>query len=242
MMNTVTDPTAAQAFPKSDYKEYPKTLAADDLWGQVRRTIHGKPVSEEQIAMIVAAIRARLALARDDVLLDLACGNGALGSYLAGDCAAMFGVDYSDYLVGVAQQRFALPGRSEFMVQDAASYVESEPDPGRYTKVLCYGSFSFFPADDARRVLATLARRFTNVRRVLLGNLPDRDRAAGFYPPGKDYAAELDDPAAQIGIWRSAAQMRELAAATGWRLEIARMGDDFYAAKYRYDAILHRLA
>ena len=95
-MNASTDkPESPADWPKSDYKHYPKTLAPDDLWGQVRRTIHGKPVSEEQIAMIVAAIRERLALAPDDVLLDLACGNGALGSYLVDACASMFGVGTS---------------------------------------------------------------------------------------------------------------------------------------------------
>lgn len=227
-------------FPKSDYKEYPKTLAEDDLWGQVRRTVHGKPVPEEQIEMIVTAIRQGLALQRDDVLLDLACGNGALSSYLFDDVAQLLGVDFSDYLISVAQKRFAQPGRSAFIVQDAASYVLGEPEPQRFTKALCYGSFSFFSADDAQAVLAGLHRRFPRLQRVMLGNLPDRDRAHRFYPAGKDYAAELDDPAAQIGIWRSVRQMQALCMQTGWRLEITRMPGAFYAGAYRYDALLHR--
>ena len=70
-------------YPKSDYfhKEYPKTLDPDDLWGQVRRTVNGKPVSDAQIALIVAAIRDGLQFSKEDVVLDLACGNGALSSY-----------------------------------------------------------------------------------------------------------------------------------------------------------------
>ena len=36
-------------FPKWDYKEYPKTLPPDDFWGQVRRTVMGKPISESEI-------------------------------------------------------------------------------------------------------------------------------------------------------------------------------------------------
>jgi len=237
---TMSAATPPRQFAKSDYKDYPRTLAEDDLWGQVRRTVHGKPVSEEQIAMIVAQVRASLAFEPGDVLLDLACGNGALSSHFFDDVAALHGVDYSDYLIEVAQRRFVIPGRSSFAVQDAAGYVAAEPEPQRFTKVLCYGSFTFFSAEDARRVLRGLHDRFVNVRRVMIGNLPDRDRAHRFYPAGKDVTAELDDPAAQIGIWRSGPQLEALARDTGWRLELRQMPPDFYAASYRFDAILHR--
>ena len=240
-------PAAGAVYPKSDYKEYPKTLPADDLWGQVRRTVNGRPVAPEQIDMIVAAIRQGLDLQPNDVLLDLACGNGALSSLLFDACAEVHGVDFSDYLIEVAQARFARaapagPGaRSSFEVGDAATYVRSEVDPARFTKALCYGSFMFFSADDARAVLAGLQQRFPRLTRIFIGNLPDKDRAHLFYPAGKDYQAELSDPAAQIGLWRSAAEFERLARDTGWHLRLARMPEDFYAARYRYDAVLDRV-
>lgn len=228
------------SFPKSDYKEYPKTLNRDDLWGQVRRTVNGKPVPQEQIAMIVEAIRNELQLCAEDILLDLACGNGALASHLTADCDMIHGVDWSEYLIEVANSRFALPDKRTFVVDDAAHYVENEPDPSRFTKALCYGSFSFFSEEDAVRVLTGLARRFGNVKRVLVGNLPDAARADRFYPTGNDYRVELRDHTAAIGIWRSQSELRDLASMTGWTLEIAMMPRDFYAGHYRFDAVLIR--
>jgi SAM-dependent methyltransferase len=230
----------AMSFPKSDYKEYPRTLDRADLWGQVRRTVNGKPVSDEQIAMIVRAIRSGLQLSADDSVLDLACGNGALSSYLFDDCAALFGIDSSDYLIEIANSRFVAPGKTMFVVDDAAHYVENAPDAGRFTKALCYGSFSFFSEIDAVRVLRGLNRRFINVSRVFVGNLPDADRAHRFYSPGKNYGPELKDHSAQIGIWRSEAEFDALASMTGWRLEVAVMPAEYYAAHYRFDAILTR--
>lgn len=232
--------TPARSFPKSDYKDYPRTLDPDDLWGQVRRTVNGQPVGEDQIALIVQALRSGLALRPDDVLLDLACGNGALTSYLFDDCAQVHGVDHSEYLIEVAQRRFAQPGRISFEVDDVAAWVARAPAPERFTVALCYGSFMFFPAEAARATLAGLHQRFVGVRRILLGNLPDRDRADRFYPAGRDFRAELDDPAAQIGLWRSEAQLRALAEATGWRLRLQHMPAAFYAAHYRFDAVLER--
>jgi cyclopropane fatty-acyl-phospholipid synthase-like methyltransferase len=228
------------SFPKSDYKEYPKTLDRDDLWGQVRRTVNGKPVPQEQIAMIVQAIRNELQLCTDDVVLDLACGNGALASHLIDDCGLIHGVDWSEYLIEVANSRFALPDKTTFLVDDAAHYVENEPDPGRFTKVLCYGSFSFFTEEDAVRVLTGLARRFVNVKRIFIGNLPDAARADRFYPTGRDYREELRNHTAAIGVWRSKAELRELARATGWEPKILVMPEAFYASHYRFDAILTR--
>jgi cyclopropane fatty-acyl-phospholipid synthase-like methyltransferase len=238
----MTDRSASHVYPKWDYKEYPKTLAEDDVWGQVRRTVHGKPVPEEQISLIVEAVRGGLQLTRDDVVLDLACGNGALSRYFFDDVNQLLGVDFSEYLVSVAMRLFLVPGKSDFVVQDAAGYVLNESEPERFTKVLCYGAFSYFTQADALAVLMGLYRRFPRVQRVLLGNLPDRDLAALYYPADKDYQAELDEPASQIGIWRSTEDLRHLAATAGWRMEVRRMPAAFYAAAYRYDAVLTRSA
>jgi hypothetical protein len=38
------------------YKELPKLCEPDDFLGQVKRTVNGKPVSQEQIDIIIAAI------------------------------------------------------------------------------------------------------------------------------------------------------------------------------------------
>ena len=220
------------------HKEYHKTLDPDDLWGQVRRTVYGKPVSDAQIALIVAAIRDGLQFSKEDVVLDLACGNGALSSYFFEDCRSLHGVDNSPYLIEIATKRFQVPGKSTFKVDDAAHYVQNESETGQFTKALCYGSFAYFTESDARQVLRGLRHRFVNVSRLFIGNLPDGDRAHLFYPPEKDYTSELKDHAAQIGIWRSQAELYTLAADEGWVLTSTLMPSEYYAAHYRFDALL----
>jgi cyclopropane fatty-acyl-phospholipid synthase-like methyltransferase len=228
-------------FHKSDYKEYPKTLAPDDFWGQVRRTVFGKPVPEEQILMIVEAIKKGLQLEPSDILLDIACGNGALSSFLFQSCREFVGVDYSDYLIEVAKKNFEKKSKYEFKHCEAVEYVQTEPDPQRFTKVLCYGSFPLFSADNAYTFLQVLSQRFTNVRRLYIGNLPDKDRAHLFYQSGYDYSDELDNPVSQIGIWRSPVEFEKLAISTGWKvLQFHQMPKEFFAAHYRYDVILER--
>jgi SAM-dependent methyltransferase len=102
-------------FPKSDYKEYPKTLAPDDFWGQVRRTVHGKPITENQIQLIVEAIKNGLDFQKNDCLLDIACGNGALSRRLFHDINEFLGVDNSEYLISVAIANFGAPPKIRFL-------------------------------------------------------------------------------------------------------------------------------
>lgn len=226
-------------YPKSDYKEYPKTVPPDDLWAQVRRTVYGKPVSDEQITLIVDSMRDGLSLNGSERLLELGCGNGALSQFMFDGCLEYVGVDFSDYLISVAQRKFQRPGFS-FMVGDVCSYLQNELEPARFTKVLCYAVLSYLTDEQAITAMTMLAERFTSVSSVFLGNLPDRDRAHSFFPAGKDFSHELDDPASQIGRWRSPEQLAALAARSGWKVRTSRMPETFYQAHYRYNAVLER--
>jgi cyclopropane fatty-acyl-phospholipid synthase-like methyltransferase len=227
-INTIIPPRRARAPVSPHY------------WSQIKRTVNGVPVSEAQIAMIIDAIRQGLSLQPNDVVCDIACGNGALSQYLFDDCAALFGSDIDPELIRTAREHFAAPPAYDFRCADAASYVRSEAEPQRYTKALCYGSFSYFSQDEAQEVLSTLHARFTNLQRVYIGNLPDRDRAHRFYPSKMDYLPQLNQPNTAIGLWRNAAEWRALAAKSGWQIRFHQMTEDFYAAHYRFDVVLDR--
>ena len=69
--------------------------AEHDLLRQVERTIGGMPEPQNQIELLISAIRRRLDLRREDILLDLCCGNGLITAQLSHWCRAVVGVDYS---------------------------------------------------------------------------------------------------------------------------------------------------
>lgn len=225
---------------KFDHDAHARSKPDTDFWGQIRRTVNGQPVGEDQIDMIVQRIQEQLELAPGDTLLDLACGNGALASRFFGPLAGYLGVDFSPRLIEVAQKFFAQPPRVAFCTSGAAEHVQAEAEPERYTKVLCYGSFSYFSKADARTVLHALATRFTRVSHVFIGNLPDRERAHRFYTPDRLNPAELDDHESPIGIWRTPQAFIDLARAEGWKAEVSTMPSEYYAAHYRFDILLTR--
>ena len=231
---------ASLSYQKLDYDVFARTRPADDLWGQVRRTENGQPIPEEQIQMIVAKIRHSLILQDSDVVLDLACGNGALSQLLFPFCAELLGVDLSEYMIDIANAHFASPPQRRFLHQDASAYLRDEAQPERFTKALCYGSFSYLTEEQALSALGDLRERFVNVERIFIGNLPDLDRAHEFYKIKPAGAGEMSDASSQIGIWRSHDDFKRLAQAAGWQIEISLMPADFFSAHYRYDVALYR--
>lgn len=225
------------------YTNPPASLARNDFWQQVKRTIGGEPVDDRQVDLIVAAIRHALSLDSSERLLDLACGNGALTSRLYPSCAASVGVDSSEYLISVANQFFAKKEVRSFVLDDVAHFVSDVEAPERFDKVLCYGSFPYLSDQDAFEVLLGLNTRFPQVSTVFLGNLPDLALKHLFYYKGQVPSnEELADPMTSIGIWRSEHEIVELAGIAGWRATVTRMPAAFYASHYRFDATLTRMS
>lgn len=224
----------------SFYKEHPKTCDADDFWGQVKRTVNGEPVSQEQIDMIIDAVVLGLELSEKDTLLDLCCGNGALSTLFFDRCQGGIGIDFSEYLVGIANDNFAKNGSREFFLGDVVDVSSSVAEPERYTKAVCYGSFPYLEIDRAELLLTTLHERYPKLSHVFIGNCPDKSLAAEFFGD-REYSAELLlDPSSAIGVWRTVDEFVSLASACGWQVVIQKMPSDYYAAHYRYDVILKK--
>lgn len=222
------------------YTQHAMSCAHDDFWGQVKRSINGRPVDQDQIDLIVEAITNGLQLRADDVLLDLCCGNGVLTDRIFNRCSGGLGVDFVDYLIGVANTHFAHTPDRHYLAADVEQFTASAGDTERFTKVLCYGSFQYLPAESAQRVLSSLHTRFPNVERVFLGNLPDKSRMSAFYRDSVYEPGIENDNESLLGIWRTPQECTRLAESCGWKARIAVMPSGFFASHYRFDAILER--
>lgn len=220
------------------HKEYPKTCAPDDFWGQVKRTVKGQAVTQEQINIIVNAIRDGLHFKQTDILLDIGCGNGALTKFFFPLCSGVLGVDFSTVLISVAKKNFERAPSFLFIESDMLDYITTENAPNRFTKILCYGAFQYLNYDTAKKVLAHIKNRFINVECFFIGNLPDKDKIKSFYPPETDYSALVNDNLSPLGIWRTKSEFAKIGAEAGWKTEFRTMPNDFYASHYRYDVIL----
>jgi hypothetical protein len=221
------------------YKEHPKLCDPKDYWGQVKRSVGGRPVDAAQIQLIVDAAVGALDVNSDDVLLDICCGNGALTSQVAAGCAGAVGIDFSEPLIRVAQADFETD-RHRYVLTDALSWLQAPVDPEAFTIALCYGSLSYLPRAAAEEAIANVHRNFPNIRRLFLGNLPNRETSSEYYADRHEAVGRLDQHDTQIGVWYAPEEFVRLGENLGWSVEIKFMPDHFFARKYRFDALLHR--
>jgi SAM-dependent methyltransferase len=228
------------SYQKFSYDQHARTCAPDDFLRQACRTVQGVPVSDDQLQMIKDAIDAGLRLKRDDVLLELACGNGALSYHLFDACKEYVGVDISEYLISIARKNFEILPNYRYVAQGAAEFLRRAANPGRFSKVLCYAGFQFLAATEAVEVLHALHRNFDNVQTVFIGNVPDKAHAGQFYRTRQPSVEELSDCSTAIGVWRARDEFAQLAASAGWEVTFSTMPAAFYASHYRYDALLSR--
>jgi hypothetical protein len=227
---------------QSLYEEHARACDPKDFQNHVLRTPHGKPVGKDQVELIVEGISRALSITPADVLLDLCCGNGAITDPIFARCAGGLGVDFTPYLIEVAKANFEMPPARLYRLSDALDYVETEGDTDRFTKAMCYGAFPCLTESKAAGVLSGLRQRFRNLKCVLIGNLPDLDRAEVFWrqdigsePWPLEELKRHDTP---FGIWRSEQEIKKLASQCGWHTELSRMPPAFFCSHYRFDAIL----
>lgn len=220
------------------YESHARSCDPKDFQAQVMRNPHGKSVDDRQVVMILEAIARGLDIAPRDILLDLCCGNGALTDPIFARCRGGLGVDFTPYLIEVAKLNFERSPSRAYELADVQDFLETTLDTGRFTKVLCYGAFQCLSETKAATVLMTLRRRFPNVQRMLIGNLPDLDHAAMFFNENVPSIEHLKDPETPFGIWRTEDEVRKLARDCGWRAQVSRMPSGFYSEGWRFDATL----
>jgi cyclopropane fatty-acyl-phospholipid synthase-like methyltransferase len=221
---------------KDFYKKHPKTCDPEDFWGQVKRTVNGTPVSQDQIDMIVTAVRDGLELNPDDRLLDLCCGNGALTDYFFNICRGGLGVDSSEYLINVALKNFSSSQGRQFLLDDVVQFVKSSTNYGLFNKALCYASMQYLPKTSVYELFEALRSGFPDIKRFFVGNIPDKKVMHEFF--GDNYEKGIENEhGSPIGIWWLEEEIRELADNTGWLVKISKMPGDYYYSYYRFDAV-----
>ena len=222
------------------FKDSPKKFARNDFWRQVNRTIHGEPVDEKQIVMLVQSIIQGLDLKNGDVVLDLCCGNGAITSQIAQISEKCIGVDFSEYLIGIAKEFFELPETCEFYYDDIIEFC-SEHQIASCTKAYCYGASSYLSNEQISVLLTSLYNNFEGLTQIFIGNCPDKEFKREFFQRRKLPFSEVETTKSAIGIWRNSSTLISIANECGWEAEVSKMPAEYHAAYYKYDLILTRV-
>ena len=137
---------------------------------------------QNDFARIADDIIEKMQFEKNDVVLDLCCGNAALARYVANTCKEIHGIDHSKELLSAAKK---LKGQNDISnlrlrLADALKIDELYKE-NFFDKSYCYFSFQYF----SRRKREALLRKLSHVTQrkgwIFLGDVPDRMRMWSFY-------------------------------------------------------------
>ena len=218
------------------HQEFPKSVGKKEFWKQIKRTVNGKEVSENDIMMIVNAISSGLDFESDDNLLDLGCGNAALASRLFPSIDKYVGLDFSKYLLKVAKDNFHIKNKTSFKVFDLRKDKLRLSD-NNITKVLIYGTISYLSKREVRGLLMNLRERLPNLKKIFIGNIPNVKYSSEFFSRRNLKNQKLNDPESVIGVWWEPEAFSKLMENIGFNVKIRTMPADFYGYKIRFDLV-----
>ena len=209
----------------------------DDHFGQVGRTVGGKPVSSEQTPLLVEAIRQALELEPSDVLLDLCCGNGLITVALAPLCRWIVAADFSLELIDTARERFSA-ANIVYLHRAVEELEAGDFTHGAPTKVCMNGALQHFTEAGLNEVLTTIGR-LRNDRLVLsFTDVPDADRLSAFYDSPERRAAyerRRAEGSDAMGTWWSREHLAAIMEAAGYEVSFPPHDPRRFTSHYRFD-------
>jgi 2-polyprenyl-3-methyl-5-hydroxy-6-metoxy-1,4-benzoquinol methylase len=166
---------------KTFWELYPRRAHDNDLLKQVGRTVNGKPISSLQFSTMLDDIFNLLELDRNDVVLDLCCGNGVITKEVAKKCKHVVGIDFSDYLIEQANKSNKL-ANVEYLNLDVRELGRISHDYlNFFDKVNFYEALAFLNLGDLIDILTNLKLMTKEKRIILIGSVLDRDRKWKFF-------------------------------------------------------------
>lgn len=212
----------------------------DQLLKQVGKTVNGQEVSEEQVKLIIGAIKDNLKLTSSDAVIDLCCGNGVLTKKISTMVREVLGVDFSINLIQTA--RNSNRGNNINYVHANIQSLEKSFFQGR-NKIYMYEGMQHLLPGDLEDLLGKL-QSASGITTIFLGGIPDREKLKVYYdtPEKFEYYLRCEkEGRPHMGYWWLKDEMTAIAADKGFLATHLSQAPSLYTSYYRFDCLLEKL-
>lgn len=163
------------------WANYPKTVGEDEYQKQVNNTVKGEPYSQEDFNAMVLGLCERLDLQKNDVLLELCCGNGIVTVELAQKCRQVLGVDFSEPLIEVAN-RVHRPDNVSYQRFDILKLDQLLTSKEKFfNKILLHAALQHFQPESFKSILVNMLKLTSEPKLILLSSIPDSSKKWHFF-------------------------------------------------------------
>lgn len=210
----------------------------EDLLYQVGKTVKGKVISKEQMELDVLEISKNLRLCKNDILLDLCCGNGVISFQLSKYVEKVIGLDFSKIYISNAKKH-SNNFNIEYFDINILNQFELNEKLKKYniTKVLMNDCLAYFNPNTFNQILSTLSSY--NVE-IVCSSVLDNKRKWNFYNTFKrkfNYFLDvlIFNNKSGIGFWWEKSQIKKIAKKNDFFCEFYNHHSLNYTAHYRFN-------
>jgi len=210
------------------------------LW-QVGKTVNGKEVSKEQIELIVETINSKLQLNKNDIVLDVGCGNGLLTKKISSFISKITGLELTEGLFEIAE---------EYHSNDNILYINSDiinfdviGSNVKYTKIYLYEVMQHFTYIGGDAVFSKLYEISADNAAIFIGGILDAERKWMFFDSKEKrcrYFKEVLSGNDPLGTWYHKDVLHCLANKYNFHVECIEQENMLYTNHYRFDCLLRK--
>ncbi len=139
---------------------------------QVGHSINGSAISQLDVDVIINDITNGLSLNKNDSLLDLCCGNGAITHKLSKTCRNIVAIDLSKELISIAKKQFSAENII-YEHRDVYSLTKQFGHSLNINKVLMFAALQHFKKNDLADLLLLIFSICGSDTRIFFGFVTD---------------------------------------------------------------------
>jgi cyclopropane fatty-acyl-phospholipid synthase-like methyltransferase len=207
---------------------------------QVRRTLNGAPISQDEVDFICASICNALSLNERDDVLDLCCGNGLLTPSLLARARSVVAVDFSLPLITSLRTEMADtdPQRLQILHADAMALNFA---PSQFQKIVMAGALQHFTLSQTVVLFKRMAQWLMPEGCLLLTDITDQSRMWNFHDTPQRAGAHFERLAVDqplLGTWFDPIWLYKLAEHAGFsQVQLRPQPPQRSCAHYRFDLL-----
>lgn len=216
-----------------------KNIKNLDPQSQVARTRNKKPIDDFLWQKTVSKIIKNLKLKKNDVVIDLCCGNGLLATKICQEVRKIYCVDINKKLLEVLKKKKI--HNLKTIHRDIAKINFEEKN---FSKVIWYSGIQYFSQKDII-LLVFKIYKFSMEKCILyIGDIPDQEKLWKYFNTKlrkKNYFEAIANDKPIIGTWLNKIWLKNLLHSAGFKkVIIVKQNKKFIYSDFRYDLIIYK--
>lgn len=182
-----------------------------------------------------------LAIKKEDIVLDVCCGNGLITKEVSKHCSHITGIDISEDLIQHAVARSSMENTS-YSISSAEEF--SKLITTKVDKIYLEFSFQYFEKKgQGKRVIEEMLKVLKSGGKIFIGNIPDQDKLWTFYNTFKKrlfyYAIKISGKKSMGKFWNKD-ELLKICQEIGVQGKVLVQNPKFPYAHYRFDFLIEK--